>query len=70
MFAMAMPVITTAKKTSSGSIHVYICTGPQSKRYHLTSNCRGLGSCSGEIKRVTVTQAQQLGRTPCKWCFK
>lgn len=50
--------------------YVYICTGPQSKRYHKTSTCRGLGSCSKEIKRVSLEKARSMGRTPCKWCHK
>lgn len=48
---------------------VYICTGPQSKRYHRTSSCRGLNSCSGDIKAVTLSYAKSIGRTPCGWCF-
>lgn len=49
---------------------VYICTGPQSKRFHKTSHCRGLNSCSGEILAVSISKAQSMGRTPCKWCYK
>lgn len=48
---------------------VYICTGPNSKRYHKHSNCKGLGKCSGEIEEVTVSKAESMGRTPCKWCY-
>lgn len=48
---------------------VYICTGPNSKRYHSHSDCRGLGKCSGEIKEVSVSKAKSMGRTPCKWCY-
>lgn len=48
---------------------VYICTGPQSKRFHKTPHCKGLQSCSKQIKEVTVEQARKLGRTPCKWCY-
>lgn len=47
----------------------YICTGPQSKRFHKTPHCKGLQSCSKQIKEVTVEQARKLGRTPCKWCY-
>ncbi len=49
---------------------VYICTGPQSKRYHKTSSCRGLKSCSKSIKKVGVSEAKELGRTPCGICYK
>ena len=49
---------------------VYICTGPQSKRYHKTSHCRGLASCSAEIEAVSIAKAKSLGRTPCGICYR
>lgn len=48
---------------------VYICTGPSSKRYHKSSDCMGLSSCSADIRCVTVDYAEKLGRTPCKRCY-
>ena len=48
---------------------VYICTGPNSKRYHRSSNCMGLSSCSADIRCVTISYAKELGRTPCKRCY-
>ena len=50
--------------------YVYICTGPMSKRYHKSPRCRGLGSCSKNIKKVTINYAKNIGRTPCKWCYR
>lgn len=47
---------------------VYICTGSSSKRYHSRKNCRGLSNCGGTIKELTVEQAENQGRTPCKIC--
>ncbi len=52
-----------------GENTVYICTGPNSERYHSHSDCRGLGKCSGEIREVSVSKAKSMGRTPCKWCY-
>ena len=49
---------------------VYMCTGPQSKRFHKISQCRGLNSCSGDILEITISKAKSMGRTPCKWCYK
>lgn len=48
---------------------VYICTGPQSKRYHRTSYCRGLDSCSDDIEEIDVSEAKDRGRTPCGICY-
>lgn len=48
---------------------VYICKGPKSQRFHSSSSCRGLGSCSTEIYSVSVSDAKNLGRTPCQICY-
>ena len=45
---------------------VYICTGPYAQRYHGKKSCRGLKNCSGSIKKVTLDEARQLGKTPCR----
>lgn len=48
---------------------VYICTGGSSERYHASDDCRGLCRCKGDIKGVTMAEAQDMGRTPCKICY-
>ena len=63
-------VLTSVTMFSSGDTYVYICTGPQSARYHKASSCKGLGKCSKEIKKVTVEEARSIGRTPCGYCYK
>ena len=47
---------------------VYICTGGSSERYHASDDCRGLSRCKGDIKGITIAEAQDMGRTPCKIC--
>ncbi len=49
---------------------VYICSGGSAKRYHKTDKCRGLGSCSKEIKKVDKYVAEGKDLTPCKLCYK
>ena len=44
---------------------VYICKGPQSKKYHYTKSCQGLRNCSTDIYKVTLTEAKELGRGLC-----
>ena len=46
---------------------VYICKGPNSKRYHYKKNCRGLKSCSTKVYEVSSKEAKDLGRTLCGW---
>lgn len=48
---------------------VFICNGPESKRFHNNPSCRGLSSCSTQIYKVSISKAQKLGRTPCKICY-
>lgn len=54
---------------SSAETYVYICTGSSSKRYHRTTECKGLSNCKGEVKKITKAYAEQKGRTPCKLCY-
>ena len=46
-----------------------ICTGEYSKRYH-KSICRGMKSCKGETKKVTLSEAKKRKLTPCGYCYK
>lgn len=64
---LAIPFLFLACTTSDG---VYICTGPQSRRYHKSASCKGLRNCSREIKQVTLEQAKKLHKTPCRICYK
>ena len=48
---------------------VYVCTGGSSKRYHRYKHCKGLRSCGGTVERVYQTYAEEIGRTPCHWCY-
>ncbi|MDO9152951.1 MAG: hypothetical protein Q7U47_04460 [Paludibacter sp.] len=47
---------------------VYICTSNNSKRYH-NSLCEGMQSCSCSTKIVTLIDAIEIGKTPCRFCF-
>ena len=48
---------------------VYICTGSMSKKYHCDENCIGLKRCSGITRKVSVEEAQSMGRKECKFCY-
>ena len=49
--------------------YVYICTGPYSKKYHKTEDCMWLENCSEDIERISIGEAEDMGRTPCKGCY-
>lgn len=48
---------------------VFICTGPSSKKYHIDNNCKWLGSCQGDIEEISLDDAEEMGREPCKACY-
>ncbi len=49
--------------------YVYICTGPYSKKYHKTEDCMWLENCSEDVERISIEEAEDMGRTPCKGCY-
>ena len=67
MFLMMSASYTGA---GTGETYVYICTGPQSTKYHKTNTCRGLDRCSKEVVKVTLDKAKDMKRTPCGYCYK
>lgn len=48
---------------------VYICTGSMSKKYHCDQNCIGLKRCSGVVRKLSIEEAQGMGRKECKFCY-
>jgi hypothetical protein len=46
---------------------VYICDSPNSIRYHLAQNCRGLSNCSHRIVKVSLEDAKKRNLTLCHW---
>lgn len=54
----------------SSDDEVYICTGSSSRRYHSDEDCLGLERCRGDIERVSIEDAEDMGRTPCRLCVR
>jgi len=46
---------------------VYICNSPGAKKYHNTSDCRGLSNCTYKIVKVDIEKAKKDGKTLCGW---
>lgn len=55
----------TNKQPSS----VFICTGLNGDAFHMTTTCKGLNNCDGELGEVTIADAMEIGLHPCKLCF-
>ena len=47
---------------------VYICTGKYAKAYHYQYECEGLDNCKGEIETISIDEAEDIGRHPCRYC--
>ena len=55
--------------TNKQPASVFICTGLKGDAYHLSSTCKGLSDCDGELGEVTIAEAIEIGLHPCKICF-
>lgn len=38
--------------------------------YHKTKNCTAVKKATHKIKEVTLEEAKEMGRKPCKICYK
>lgn len=48
---------------------VYVCKGRYAKRFHNDRYCEGLLKCRGGIEIMTIEEAEDLGKTPCGYCY-
>lgn len=60
------PAAAPAKESST----MWVCGGPNSKRYHKTKDCRGLNRCSKTPQKMTLKECQKKGYTACRICVK
>ncbi len=47
---------------------VFVCTGNSAKRYHSVKDCMGLSRCSEEILEMTIEEAEENDKSPCRLC--
>ena len=67
IIALLFFVTASFNTNNPNETYVYICKSNNSTRYHYDKNCRGLKQCDHKIEKVTLKQAQKIGRTLCKW---
>ncbi len=48
----------------------WLCMGPSALRYHLHADCKGLKSCSREIRPIGRAELDTLGRKVCGFCLQ
>lgn len=47
---------------------VYVCVSPTARRYHSDPDCSGLSNCTHHVEEMTVVEAEEMGKTPCRRC--
>lgn len=78
LFALSMTLFVTSscsrshyqEKHEADPNCVYVCTGKSSKRYHSVEDCKGLSKCNSYIVEMTIKEAEDEGKTPCKMCVE
>ena len=61
-------ILYLAIVSCSGNDTVMICVSSTAHKYH-AKRCRGVKACTHEIKKVTIAEAEDLGKTPCGFCY-
>jgi hypothetical protein len=56
--------------TEKHQTYVYICNSSRAYAYHSDINCSGLNHCTHGISKVTLEEAQKMGRVPCRRCYR
>ncbi len=53
---------------NSKTVYVLICNSSSAYAYH-SYECRGLSRCRSSVSKVTRSEAESVGRAPCKICY-
>ena len=48
---------------------VYVVMSNTAYAYHSNRNCKGLKKATHTIKEITLEEAREMGRKPCKICY-
>ena len=69
---LAALLYLTPQISISNSENVYISKGNSAYGYHMKKSCRALKRCieKGHVITVTLSKAKEMGRRPCKICYK
>ncbi|MBP5693816.1 MAG: hypothetical protein J6W86_08970 [Bacteroidales bacterium] len=67
---LSLALLLLPSATQSKPVYVYVCLSTKSYAYHIDRSCRFLNQCKAKIKKVTLEEAVEWGRKPCKGCTK
>ncbi|KUG08503.1 hypothetical protein [Solirubrum puertoriconensis] len=57
-----------ARATASAQT-VYVCISKSSVAYHSSDGCAGLNRCTHEVRAMSVSAAQDMGKRACQKCY-
>jgi hypothetical protein len=67
--AQTTPKKSITKESKKEVSAVYICDSKSTNAYHSSASCKGMSKCSRGFLKVSIADAKQLGRMPCKICM-
>lgn len=70
-FAPLAPLPVAAKQVRASVTEnaVYVCLSKGSVAYHNSDRCAGLNRCTHEVKPMSASDAQNLGKRACQKCY-
>lgn len=75
LLVFAALLLTTTVSLNAGEAEaieqqkVYVVMSNMAHAYHSNKDCKGLRNATHTIKQVTVQEAKEMGRQPCKICY-
>ncbi len=67
-FYFCVMAVLCLQASCSSNNTVMICVSPTAHKYHST-RCKGVKACTHQIKKLTIKEAEELGKTPCGYCY-
>jgi len=64
---MLLPVLLSLSGITCNTPEVYVCDSKTATRYHYNEHCRGLKNCNYSIRKTTLINAENSGKTRCRW---
>lgn len=66
---LSMLLLGLMLSSNVSSQKVWVCMSSGAECYHKERKCKGLCNCRKTIKEVTLEEAKEMGRRPCKMCY-
>ena len=72
LLALTIPSFISGELMSASEQQatVYVVVSPSAFAYHRTVYCSAVKRATHPVKEVTLTKAREMGRTPCRICYK